>query len=121
MALRVAVLGCALPEKRFQEIAAADEGERFANQRYGTSLLEALIAGGARPTMISAAPATDFPHNRHLTFPHRRYVVAGVPYVELPYANVMGIKHATRWHPPAPSRCAPSAISTVKSWSSTAS
>jgi len=93
---RVAVLGFALPQDRFDAALATDAGERMAIQRFGTSLLAALLAAGVQPLMLSAVPATDFPHNRRIGFGLHRYVDGGVPFVELPFVNITVVKHVTR-------------------------
>lgn len=94
--LRVAVLGGTLPDGRFQEIASNDRGERFANQRFGRSLLAALQTSDAVLLQVTAAPATDYPHNQQLIFKQRTYHDDGVDYLEVAFVNVTAIKHLTR-------------------------
>lgn len=92
----MAVLGGALPDQRFQEVADADRGERFANQRFGLALLRALKCNGALPFQVSAAPATDYPNNRSLMFKRLRHHWEGIDFLEVPFVNLTGIKHVTR-------------------------
>ena len=95
--LRVALLGCALPEERFQEVTATDAGERMADQRFGLALIRALRANEADVLMISAATAMDYPHNSQVLFPPQQHEEGGTTFVEVGFVNVTLLKHLTRF------------------------
>lgn len=94
--MRVAILGFALPQQRFDEVAASDDSMPTQTQRFGLSLVQALRSVGCEVLAISAAPATSYPHNRHLVFPPRTGELAGSAFLELGFVNVNVVKHLTR-------------------------
>lgn len=68
-------------------------------QRFGEALLSALIKGfEANVEVLSVAPLLDFPRSKFLVAPGARWVIADtIQSTMIPYINVMGLKHATRF------------------------
>ena len=95
--MKVFFLGFVLPDDRFAEFMARETGMPAPTQRFGASVVEALVLGGAEVEVVSAAPATDFPHHRRIWFRGRLGRVRGVNATELPFVNVTGVKHLTRY------------------------
>ena len=94
--LRVALLGFVLPEENFEQLLATDMGMPVQTQRFGRSLVKALQDGGARVSLLSAAPATNYPHNSTIRFRTRAISEGGVAGLELGFLNLPVLKHASR-------------------------
>ncbi|MBM6401109.1 glycosyltransferase family 4 protein [Phycicoccus sonneratiae] len=94
----VVFLGFALPEDEFRALVATDAGLPIATQRFGWSVVEALESAGWRVFALSAAPASDFPHNKRIVFSSGRF--SGGSAVSgwlMPFVNVTGLKHLSRY------------------------
>lgn len=94
----VVYLGFALPEDEFRQLVATDAGLPTATQRFAWSVIESLTSAALRVTVVSAAPATDFPHNRRVLFSAGKFEghdkVTGFL---LPFVNITGLKHISRY------------------------
>ena len=94
----VVFLGFALPEDEFRQLMATDAGLPTATQRFAWSVIEALTSAALHVTVVSAAPATDFPHNRRVFFSSGEF--GGQEKVTgflLPFVNITGLKHISRY------------------------
>lgn len=103
--MRVMLVGFLLPDRLFESLLESDEGMPIQTQRFGLSLMRSLQAGGAEVAVISASPATTFPHNSAIFFRGGRFEVEGSRGVLLGFVNLPILKHLTRvisvmWHGP---------------------
>ena len=94
--LSVTLLGFVLPDEEFRDLLSVDQGMPVQTQRFGVSLVEALQAGGAEVSLISASPATNFPHNQVIRYRTGRTRVSGATGVRLGFVNIAVAKHLTR-------------------------
>lgn len=90
-------LGFALPEGEFEAVLASDSGMPTQTQRFGWAVIDALGAAGMRVHAVSAAPATDFPHNSRLYFRGYEFTEHSVTGSVIPFVNLIGLKHITRY------------------------
>ena len=98
MKTHVVFLGFALPEDEFGRLVAADVGLPMATQRFAWSVIESLTSAGLQVTLLSAAPSTDFPHNRRVFFSAGRFDAGEkVTGFLLPFVNITGLKHISRY------------------------
>jgi glycosyltransferase involved in cell wall biosynthesis len=95
--LRVLFLGFALPDEAFTRLLECDAGMPIQTQRFGWSVIEAMTSADISVSIVSAAPATDYPHNSHLFFRGFNFTDHGVAGTTISFVNVTGLKHATRY------------------------
>lgn len=94
---RVAFVGFALPDQRFEEVAAGDPGMPIQTQRFGWSVIEALNAAAVETELVSCAPVRDYPQNRQLVVRGQHFRARGSEGHELTFANLTGAKHVSRF------------------------
>lgn len=95
--LKVLYLGFVLPESSFLKLVTSDGGMPVQTQRFGWAVIEALRCAGVEVGVVSAAPAVDFPHNRNIVFRGHHFSERGVEGFVIPFVNVVGLKHLTRY------------------------
>jgi glycosyltransferase involved in cell wall biosynthesis len=95
--MKILFIGFALPDAEFARVVARDAGMPVQTQRFGWSVVEALKAAGADVALVSAAPVTDYPSNSQLVFRGRRFAANGTHGTTVPFLNITGIKHLTRF------------------------
>lgn len=99
--LRVVFLGFCQTESDFRRLMTTESGMPTQTQKFGWAIVHALESAGCDVTIVSAAPATDWPTNRRVLF-------RGVPdlaaedrrnrrHAGIGFINVLGAKHATRY------------------------
>lgn len=90
-------LGFTLPPAQFAQVLEADRNMPVQTHRFGWSIVEALQSAGRQPWLIAAAPASDYPASSRLLFGRCRFTHAGAQGRTVPFVNVIGLKHVTRY------------------------
>jgi len=96
-ARQVIFFGFALSQGLFDELLASDIGMPVQTQRFGWAVIEALQRAGVEVSVVSAAPALDYPKNSRIYFGKARFQAQGVEGIAIPFVNVIGVKHASRY------------------------
>ena len=94
---QVLFVGFALSQGLFDELLATDIGMPVQTQRFGWAVVDALQRAGVEVSVVSAAPALDYPKNSRILFGRARFRAHGVEGVAIPFVNVIGIKHVSRY------------------------
>jgi glycosyltransferase involved in cell wall biosynthesis len=95
--MKISILGFTVPDEVLAEINDSDPVLQTQTHRFAWGLVRAFGDNGAEVRLISAAPVSDFPHNPRAIWPLRRFEARGVPGLMLPFINVTGLKHVTRF------------------------
>lgn len=91
--MRVLLLGFALPDASYEALSIGDPVHTASSHRFSWALVNALTAAGVHVDLLSAAPISDYPHNRRLLVPGQTFPDGQA----LPFVNVLGLKHLTRY------------------------
>lgn len=95
--MKVTFLGFAISASSFESLQSQDANMLVPTQSFGWAVARALRDAGATVSLISAAPATNYPHNSTLFFRSRRFRDGDIAGAQIPFVNYVGLKHATRF------------------------
>ena len=95
--MKVLYFGFNLPEHEYTSAVATDDGMPAQTQRFGWALLRALREVDIDVTTVSTAPVLDFPGNSKLVFRGSGFRDQDVSGVIVPFVNITGLKHLTRY------------------------
>ncbi|CAN7471221.1 glycosyltransferase [Terrabacter sp. LjRoot27] len=95
--MRTALLGFTLDDDRMREIISEDRAMPSQTHRFAWSLVRALEAAGMPPFLLSSAPVSSYPGYPQVVFPGGPFSAKGRRGRELPFVNLVLLKHATRF------------------------
>lgn len=95
--MRVTLLGFTVPPQMLDWINTHDALMASQTHRFAWSLVRALARNGVEVDLISAAPVSDFPRNPRVFWGRGCFVVDGTQGLLLPFVNLTGFKHVTRF------------------------
>src|SRR5688572_30624752 len=95
--MNVLYLGFAIPDDVLERLLATDRGMPVQTHKFGWSVIEAMMFAGIDVEVLSAEPASDYPFNSRIFFRGRRFVTRGVRGTSVPFINLTGLKHVTRY------------------------
>ena len=97
--MRIVVLGYLVPDEEIETLCLTDRMPPMQTHRFMKGLLQALESGkGTPPDLISVLPTNDYPHGPRLFVPARNWSSRRSGFWwGLPFVNVFGLKHATRY------------------------
>ncbi|MBM0233465.1 glycosyltransferase [Micromonospora sp. STR1_7] len=94
---RVTLLGFTVPDDLLVEIMARDTIMPTQTHTFAWGLVRSLRAAGCPVDLLSAAPVSTWPGNRQVRFRAGRFRQDGVDGQLLPFVNLLGLKHLTRF------------------------
>ncbi|WP_422739385.1 glycosyltransferase [Micromonospora sp. WMMD729] len=94
---RVGLLGFTVPDELLAEIIARDTILPTQTHTFAWGLVRSLRAAGCPVHLLSAAPVSSWPGNRQIRFRAGRFRQDGVDGDLLPFVNLLGLKHLTRF------------------------
>lgn len=95
--MRVLLLGFAVDEEALANVLATDRGMPIQTHRFGWALVRALTSNDVHVDLVVAEPVTDYPHNSRWFIRGGSFAEAGVIGRSIPFVNVLGVKHLTRY------------------------
>lgn len=95
--LRVALLGFTVPDRIIGEVVAKDRNLPIQTHRFAWSLVRAVRKSDAYVRLLSVVPASNYPLMPRVVFRKKCFSEEGVTGVLLPFINLLGIKHITRF------------------------
>lgn len=90
-------LGFAVPDTVMEQILISDKNMPVQTHKFGWSFIECLKRKGSDVYVISAIPVTNFPHYPSIFCKGSMQEERGVKIKMLPFINLLGIKHVTRF------------------------
>lgn len=90
-------LGFAVPDLVMQDILNSDKSMPIQTHKFGWSFIECLKKSSSDVYAISVLPVTNFPHYPSIFCKGSVHEERGVKIKILPFINLLGIKHITRF------------------------
>ncbi len=94
---RVTLLGFTVPDEVFAEISDRDTVLATQTHTFAWALAQSLHVAGCPVQLVSAAPVSTYPRNRQIVFRGRPFRQDGLDGRLLGFANLIGVKHLTRF------------------------
>lgn len=95
--MRVVLIGFTVPDAMAAEISRTDAVLAAQTHRFAWGVVGALRGADIEVDVLSAAPVSDYPRNPRLVFRGGQFTERGVNGRLLPFINLLGLKHLTRW------------------------
>lgn len=95
--MKITLLGFTLPSGDMDAILRTDANMPTQTATFSWALVEALRSAGATVTLLSSAPASNYPHNRRIVFHGGSFTHNGVRGEKLGFVNVIVLKHLSRF------------------------
>lgn len=94
---RAMLLGFTLPDEEAEALFKIDPIPAVQTHNFAKSLVRALHTAHDQVFLLSAAPVQNFPHVPRLWFGRRNFVTCETSGVTIPFINLLGLKHITRF------------------------
>ncbi|WP_122262745.1 glycosyltransferase family 4 protein [Ornithinimicrobium cerasi] len=95
--MKATLLGFTVPNDLIEEINRTDAFMATQTHRFAWGVVRGLTEAGVEVDLLSAAPVSDYPRNPKRAYPGGRFREHGVEGLFLPFVNLLGLKHLTRW------------------------
>lgn len=95
--MKATLLGFTVPDDLIAEINRTDASMATQTHRFAWGVVRGLTDAGVEVDLLSAAPVSDYPRNPRRTYAGGRFYEHGVEGRLLPFINLLGFKHLTRW------------------------